>query len=112
MTRYDLAELHMKMKNYEKAEKVITTAMEEQKGTLFYFEAFALLITIDCSFYLRCIKNIWKIYGMLFFVEEADLASLMQESKLLVLLSKIHKKSLDMEENLNVLTRARDVQIR
>lgn len=72
--RYDLAELHMKMKNYEKAEKVITTAMEEQKG--------------------------------------ADLASLMQESKLLVLLSKIHKKSLDMEENLNVLTRARDVQIR
>ena len=32
MTRYDLAELYMKMKNYEKAEKVIRTALEQQKG--------------------------------------------------------------------------------
>jgi uncharacterized protein HemY len=30
--RYDLAELYMKLKNYEKAEKVIRTAMEQQKG--------------------------------------------------------------------------------
>ena len=32
LVRYDLAELYMKLKNYEKAEKVIRTAMEQQKG--------------------------------------------------------------------------------
>ena len=34
VTRYDLAELYMKLKNYEKAEKVIKTAMEQQRGKI------------------------------------------------------------------------------
>ena len=34
MTRYDLAELYMKLRNYEKAEKIIGTALEQQKGKI------------------------------------------------------------------------------
>ena len=31
-SRYDLAELYLKLKNYEKADKVIKAALEQEKG--------------------------------------------------------------------------------
>ncbi|CAH3194049.1 unnamed protein product [Porites evermanni] len=32
--RYDLAELYLKLKNYDKADKVIKSALEQEKGTM------------------------------------------------------------------------------
>lgn len=34
--RYDLAELYLKLKNYEKSDKVIKSALEQEKGVLPY----------------------------------------------------------------------------
>jgi hypothetical protein len=46
------------------------------------------------------------------FIVGTDVASLMEESKLLVLLAKIHQKTSNTEEYLKVLMNAKDVQIR
>ena len=35
--RYDLAELYLKLKNYEKSDKVIKSALEQEKGAIFFF---------------------------------------------------------------------------
>ena len=35
--RYDLAELYLKLKNCEKAEKVVKTALEQEKGEWIIF---------------------------------------------------------------------------
>ena len=35
--RYDLAELYLKLKNYEKSDKVIKSALEQEKGAIFLF---------------------------------------------------------------------------
>ena len=35
--RYDLAELYLKLKNYEKSDKVIKSALEQEKGDLFLY---------------------------------------------------------------------------
>ena len=32
--RYDLAELYLKLKNYDKADKVIKSALEQEKGMM------------------------------------------------------------------------------
>ena len=32
--RYDLAELYLKLKNYDKADKVIKSALEQEKGMI------------------------------------------------------------------------------
>ena len=34
--RYDLAELYLKLKNYEKSDKVIKSALEQEKGVIFF----------------------------------------------------------------------------
>lgn len=34
--RYDLAELYLKLKNYEKSDKVIKLALEQEKGTILF----------------------------------------------------------------------------
>lgn len=34
--RYDLAELYLKLKNYEKSDKVIKSALEQEKGAIFF----------------------------------------------------------------------------
>lgn len=56
--------------------------------------------------------TLFHIYQTIHHVLGTDVASLMEESKLLVLLSKIQQKTNDTEEYLRVLTNAREVQIR
>lgn len=34
--RYDLAELYLKLKNYEKSDKVFKSALEQEKGVIFF----------------------------------------------------------------------------
>ena len=41
--RYDLAELYLKLKNYEKSDKVIKSALEQEKGAIFLCGCVALL---------------------------------------------------------------------
>ena len=67
-----------------------------------------------CSYSKHTLSNLNKICGQrcIIFIPGTDLASLIEESKLLVLLSKIHEKLNSSEENLVVLNRAKDVQIR
>lgn len=67
-----------------------------------------------CSYSKHTLNNLNTICGQrcIIFIPGTDLASLIEESKLLVLLSKIHEKLNSSEENLVVLNRAKDVQIR
>lgn len=43
--RYDLAELYLKLKNYEKSDKVIKLALEQEKGTLLCSYTVSLIFT-------------------------------------------------------------------
>ena len=46
IVRYDLAELYLKLKNYEKSDKVIKSALEQEKGTISFLCCFAVLCHI------------------------------------------------------------------
>ncbi|XP_063424970.1 tetratricopeptide repeat protein 21B-like [Mytilus trossulus] len=72
--RYDLAELLLKLRQYDKAEKVLSAVLDEEGG--------------------------------------ADLDTLMEHAKLMVLLSKVHQKKNNLEAAMESLTKARDMQAR
>ncbi|KXJ11499.1 tetratricopeptide repeat protein 21B [Exaiptasia diaphana] len=72
--RYDLAELYLKLRSLDKAEKVIKAALEQEKAS--------------------------------------DLPSLMAEARLLALLAQVYQKSNSMEQTLNTLIQAKDLQTR
>ena len=53
--RYDLAELYLKLKNYDKADKVIKSALEQEKGIVIKQGTFLHATKHSCS---SCVVNV------------------------------------------------------
>ena len=55
--RYDLAELYLKLKNYEKSDKVIKSALEQEKGAIFCLCCVAILGHIVTLGYIKRMRG-------------------------------------------------------
>lgn len=60
-TRYDLAELYLKLKNYEKSDKAIKLALEQEKGTMCFTFYYILVYSRVCEVMLKLTSQLGKV---------------------------------------------------